>query len=320
MIKKSKFLSILIVLEKNEFDLSKNLNTLFKFLEKNYYNFEIVLIDKNYDNENSDIIRDVINHCNSIKYFKIVSIFDENVGLSVGLQNVIGDLIILFKLNRDPVEAINLLVDESENNANIVFARSIKKKSFKRIILSPFINILLKLLRYKLPSDLTTLMCIDRAVLNNFPDIKITDENLFIQLLLFNSKSKIINYSKYNNKNDLKDDFLKFKKLISYSSLQSFKFLSYLGLFGSCASLVIGAYTIIINFIKTDIIEGWTTIIIFQSSLFFILFLVLTILSEYIANFIKQSSRNKNFMITEEISSPTLINDERLNIMTKEFE
>ncbi|MDC1054491.1 hypothetical protein OAQ39_04285, partial [Alphaproteobacteria bacterium] len=60
--------------------------------------------------------------------------------------------------------------------------------------------------------------------------------------------------------------------------------------------------------------------IIFQSSLFFILFLVLTILSEYIANFIKQSSRNKNFMITEEISSPTLINDERLNIMTKEFE
>ena len=82
---------------------------------------------------------------------------------------------------------------------------------------------------------------------------------------------------------------------------------------GLCAFLAV-TYSILINFIKADVIEGWTTTIFFFSIFFMILFVVLAFLGEYMERLLSEIYNKNRFHISGEERSTFMIETNRFNV------
>jgi len=103
--------------------------------------------------------------------------------------------------------------------------------------------------------------------------------------------------------------------IITSHSTQPLRFMSWVGFFASVVNLVYALYVVIIALTKKNVAEGWVSTSLELSGMFFILFLFMVILSEYIGKILVESRRDARYYVLDELSSTTsLANAERKNI------
>jgi polyisoprenyl-phosphate glycosyltransferase len=100
-----------------------------------------------------------------------------------------------------------------------------------------------------------------------------------------------------------------------FNSTKPLRWVSLLGILGSLSALIFAIYSIVVNIIKNDVIEGWTSMVFFSSFLFMILFIILAFLGEYIARLLNENSNQKNYYISNEETSTILLEADRFNVL-----
>jgi hypothetical protein len=101
---------------------------------------------------------------------------------------------------------------------------------------------------------------------------------------------------------------------VIFNSLKPLRFIGVLGLFASFCAFLFALYSIIVNLVKAHVQEGWTTQVLFTSAMFFFLFLVLSVLGEYVARLIDESNTGSDYDVLAEKHSATMIDPERRNV------
>jgi len=79
-----------------------------------------------------------------------------------------------------------------------------------------------------------------------------------------------------------------------------------LGLMASFINLAYFGYIFIVSLIKQEIAEGWLTTNVMSTLMFFFLFLILTVLSEYIARILEETKDRPLYFIDYEVDSPVM--------------
>jgi hypothetical protein len=81
------------------------------------------------------------------------------------------------------------------------------------------------------------------------------------------------------------------------------RFASLLGLVASAANVVYLFYILVVSLIKQRIAEGWITTSLTHTTMFLMLFLILSILSEYIARILDETKEQPLYFVEFETNS-----------------
>jgi hypothetical protein len=103
-------------------------------------------------------------------------------------------------------------------------------------------------------------------------------------------------------------------RLLVTTSHAPLRWVAMLALFGAFANIVYSVYVILIAIFKADVAPGWVTLSLQSSGMFFLLSLVLLVLSEYILNMASLSNQGPLYHVAQEFTSEKLTRRERLNL------
>ncbi len=87
-----------------------------------------------------------------------------------------------------------------------------------------------------------------------------------------------------------------------------------LSLFGAFANLIYSIYVVAIGILKSDVAPGWISLSLQQSGMFFLISLVLLVLSEYIMQMVSLSNEGPLYHVGQEFTSTRMTRREKLNI------
>jgi hypothetical protein len=87
-----------------------------------------------------------------------------------------------------------------------------------------------------------------------------------------------------------------------------------LSFLGAISNLIYSMYVILIAIFKPDVAEGWVTLSLQQSAMFFLISLVLLVLGEYIINMARLTNEGPSYHVANEFTSAKMTRNEKLNI------
>ena len=87
-----------------------------------------------------------------------------------------------------------------------------------------------------------------------------------------------------------------------------------ISLFGALANLIYSIYVVAIFLTKADVAQGWVSMSLQQSGMFFLISLVLLVLGEYILHMASLSNEGPLYHVGQEFTSARITRREKLNI------
>jgi TM2 domain-containing membrane protein YozV len=90
--------------------------------------------------------------------------------------------------------------------------------------------------------------------------------------------------------------------------------MSSLGVMGSLIAMLFSFYSVVAHIFNDQVASGWTTTILFMSTLFTILFIMLAFFGEYLARLLNDRSEHKEYNVVYERNSSVMLNENRSNV------
>lgn len=92
---------------------------------------------------------------------------------------------------------------------------------------------------------------------------------------------------------------------------------STLGLAGAMLNVLYSIYVIVVAFTRPHVAAGWTTLSLQQSGMFFLLSLIIFVLTEYAIDHLRSSRSGTPYFLVDEMTSAVLTRRQRLNVETQ---
>ncbi|ATC97652.1 MAG: glycosyltransferase [Pseudomonadota bacterium] len=297
---------------------SKSLNKISELhdtLEKNYSDFEIVIIDQS-DNESvTQEVGTALKRFTSIRHIELSFKVKHDVAIAAGVENSIGDYIVHFNLDSDPIHAVEDLVSICMSKTDIVFGECKQLFSYKYDLIKPLINVLESVSKAKFPDYFTELFCINRKVANAVTETGRYHHKFFARIIRTGYKVSTYSYSTQSDKKrssalELKNSF---RELI-FNSTRPLRWMSALGCLGGFLAFIFSVYSVLANIISGNVVQGWTTLVLFSSMLFMLLFVILAFFGEYLGRLLDDRSDKRDYCVKNEQHSTVMVNKNRINV------
>jgi len=314
------FISVILVMKNNNNYFLEYLDKLAPYLEKHYYDYEILIIDQISNDYNTNKIDNSLRRHKSIRHIFLSKIVSEEIAIAVGMENAIGDFIINLNIEFDSFKLVNKLVNKGVKGNDIIVCVSDKITSFLYKYFRNLSTSLLKQVGYALPKNSTGTFCFSRKTINIFSKTGSIDPKFYLKM--GNTGFSICtficdNFINHSYKKSILEGLSITFYILIFNSTKPLRWMSILGIFGSLLGILFSIYSLIINLINEEVTPGWTTMIFFMSSLFALLFTMLTFFGEYLARLLNDRNESKDYNIVLEKNSSVMINENRHNVLFK---
>lgn len=324
MNKDESFISVVATIFNNESILRDFVLDVVRELKKHYRYYELILIDDGSTDRSMEIIDSLILQMEGIRCLRLSRRYGKEIAIYAGLENTIGDYVVVLSPESDPVTLLSSFVQKAANSGGIVYGISMKKENqsrLYRICRGLFFSIFVRLFRLDIPKHATYYLAFSRSALNAL--IRIKDKVRFVRHLSMTigfPKESIHYKSEYRNEE--KTQRLQFQSfedaiaMITRHSTLPLRAVAWIGIAGSIMNVIYVGYIILIYFIKDHVAEGWVTTSMLNASMYLLLFLVLTVFSRYFIVILDEMRNRPEYFIAEEKSSSILLtHPERLNVV-----
>lgn len=315
------FVSVVTIISDSTGDLEHHVTEIYKHLDKHFTDYEIILLDQSLDGIFQQHIDNLLSVIPSVRYMQLASPVPNDIALAAGIENAIGDFVVLMTLNEDPADIIIDLVNKCFSGYDIVIGVSDQNRTLGYKVVRPFVKQILKSIDYDIPNNATSLRCLSRRTVNSITQTGRFHHQFYVRInktgypyVSYMYKLK----NKDGNTRTLRKGIKQAVNLLVFNSTKPLRWMSVLGLFGSFMAFAFAFYSLVIRFFKDNIIEGWTTAVLFSSMLFMILFIILAFFGEYMSRLLDDRSEQRDYSIASEKNSSVMINQSRYNV-TEEF-
>lgn len=312
-----------ILITKNDGDIIEGRLKLIKeVLSK--VNLEILVIDSNSQDETVEKIR---NLKSVIPYTRILILskeYDPEVSLTAGLDNCIGDLAILFNLYTDPPKVIPNLIYKLLEGNDIVVGKIIGEVVKQSIFTKFFLNLVEKLSTRGFYYRQNFLTGLNRKAINSITRTRRKSRNFaYIHSLIGFRKAEFMYkatsiYKQKLRKENFFDIFFPILDTIVSNSYRPIRFLVLAGIVLSALFLlfvfVIVVLVVFFN-MKHLVPPGWVSISTVVGSLFFLLFSVLALISEYMIRIMNETRNEPLYFIADEINQSVILQKKKANVI-----
>lgn len=315
------FVSVVFVVDSHMEGVSDKTKKLAALLRSRYANYEVLVLDNGIDRGELVELKKILDKVPCIRVVRLSKNHDTDTAIFAGVEAAIGDYVCLL-YNIDPIELVPEFI-ETNQKKDIVFgvARNLVRRSYpERIGARLFYWYSKRYLDIKVSHRSTYFISMNRSVAN-----ALTRSGRFVRHI--RHMAHRVGFSSTTFEYDLPAGsqpytHIKPATLISRAidltssySNHPLRMLSYLGMLAGTLNIIYAVYVVIINLSQNDVAKGWTTTSLQSSLMFFILFMILAVLAEYIGKILVETQQEPPYHIMQELSSTVSIADEtRLNV------
>ena len=294
-------------------------------LRAKYTNYEVVLVESLAESDSIGRLIELTRSISCIRLIRLSAEVNREVMILAGLEAAIGDFVVVLTPDSDPPRAISDLVDIMQTGKDIVFGLS------KTPVPRSFLGLLgsrvfywygRKFIGLNIPLNATYLVGQNRRSINALTRIKGRYRHVRHLTRQVGFNTATYNYTPIDNHTPRKDrglveSFRLANEIIVSYSRHPLRVVSMMGLVAGGLNLVYALYAISNYLLNTHVEQGWTTLSLELSVMFFILFIILSVISEYIGRILEETRAQPAYHIMEELSSTVLVADEtRRNVTT----
>lgn len=294
-------------------------------LRDNYTNYELVLVDDGSEDETVAKVTQLHERHECMRLIRLSRRFGEEIAIFAGLDSVIGDFVVVMLPNSDPPSLIPEMVGLARQTGGIVFgiAQGQPQSLVVRLGSAVFYWYCRRVAELNLPKNTTQFRVLSRQAVNALTQVKNRYRYLRVLSTHVGFRSRSFPYRPLNRSGEPQARrFLQAMNaaidIMITTSGHPLRFASWLGILASACNMLYATYVVLIYALKDQVAEGWTTLSLQNAAMFFFVFLILTVSSEYLGHILVESKDRPLYYVLEERHSTVLIADEdRKNVVTE---
>jgi polyisoprenyl-phosphate glycosyltransferase len=299
------FVSIVIITDSTTENLADSVRDLAALLRASYTNYEVIVVDNNLTLSETVETIDLLDTVPCIRVIKLSRQYGKDVCVFVGLESAIGDVVVI-KDTTDPLSLVKKFVSEVREY-DLVFG--VSSKPTRAGVINNYGAKLFywyngKFLDIYIPERSTYFIAFSRRALNAVTRSRQYARHIRYMARQVGYKSTEIEYVPDQ---PLKRDKKKVSELI-FSALElatnysksPLRFVTWIGFIISILNLVYAVYVISAKLFINNIAQGWTTLSLQNSIMFFFLFAILAVMCEYIGQILQESRDQPPYHIADE--------------------
>ena len=293
-------------------------------LRDTYANYELVLVDDGSTDDTSGVVRRLLPEYECVRLIRLSRHFGEETAIAAGLDTVIGDFVAVLLPNTDPPRLIPEMVARSRAGVGVVFGVRTNRGGESlavRLGARLWYWYSRHFLDLNLPENSSQMRVLSRQAVNAV--VQIRDKYRYLRIL-----SADVGYAHAGLPYEpiLRDpakpsrSFLERVSvtvdIIIANSQHPLRLVTVIGLVASGLNMLYMVYIVLIYFSRDDVAPGWTTLSMQSAVMFLLVFMVLSVMSEYLGHILVESRQRPLYHVLDEHNSPTVIADrERRNVV-----
>lgn len=315
--KSQSFISVIIDLQVNKLEALNHIEALQQYLDARYNDYELLLlVQKNAQRAVHHQIDSLLKTVPAIRYLQLTNNIPTDVALAAGLENAIGDFLVLLDPVGDPLDLIEKSVSLCKEGNDVIVGTAKTKSSPLYAITRPLVSWALASIDYKLPRNATNFRCLSRRATNAVIATGHFHQQFFMRIQNSGFEQKVLPYISFSSE---EKTFYKgvreMMRLMVFNSSSPLRFISMLGLSGSAIACVVALYAVLMRFIRDDIVGGWASTFLLISFFSFLQFVILAFISEYLGRLLTEQDHSQDYAIIFEKNSAVMVNQDRINVL-----
>jgi glycosyltransferase involved in cell wall biosynthesis len=287
--------------------------------------YEIVLVDDASRDDTVEIVQRIQKKVENIQLYCLNRRSGLDVALVAGLDNSIGDFVITLNVERDPIALIPMLWEKAlQGNEAVCGVRKdwsgggLHARA-NRMFYAAFESTT----GLRVPAGLSDLRLYSRRIVGYITQNN--DRHLLLRVLPYFASHRVVTLEYEPLKRgdgfgprSWPDALLAGLTILLASSIRPLRLLTLMALVASSLSLLYAVYVLGVALLKKHVVEGWESLALPMAVMFFFIFTILGILSEYIYMLSQQSGNRPVYSIVKESASSALEIERKLNIVDGE--
>ncbi|MDY5557218.1 glycosyl transferase, partial [Helicobacter sp.] len=245
----------------------------------------------------------------NLRIFEVSNKLTKNLYYQVFLQNCIGDYLVFIDLEENDIDSFLEILTKAREYDIVIGVRKQKIQSLTQKFTSYLFYRFIKIFyRYTIREDYSDFCVLNRKVINYLLKEKL--DIYLLRLIQFDSRFSKCEYPFMPICNNKKNNFFDSVELgidiIIQNSYKTLRLATILSLFISLFNFLYLMYVLSSYFLNINVIGGWTSTSIYLVTTNSCLFLILSILGEYLRTILMRAKHNNLHEIIEERSNFSL--------------
>ena len=295
-----------------------------EILKDNYANYELVLVDDGSADNSSQKVSEALSLYECVRLIRLSRHFGVELAISAGLDTAIGDFVVIMMPNNDPPGEIPEMVTLCKKGTGIVTGVRTNRQGepyWSRLGAKIFYWYTNKVLELNIPENSSLFRALSRQAVNAITQVR--DRYRYIRLISnyigysqIEYKYSAINRSPRKTHRSFRQSVNLAVDLVVANSAHPLRIVSAIGLIAGLLNLLYITYVIGIYLFKDKVAEGWVTTNFQSAVMFFFIFVILTVLSEYVGRILEETRHRPLYYVLEEKNSSVMVADaDRRNVV-----
>lgn len=291
----------------------KNLATL---LARNYTNYEVLVVDNSMTAQQIQELVDILDKVACVRILRLSRRHNKDTAIFSGLEASIGDFVCIMNPVLDPPEVITNMIATNRSGIDIVQGVStipVDGKVYARWGRTLFYWYNRRFLDTEIPLNATYLVSFNRRAVNAIMSANRSQRYIRHLSRRIGFKLDTFEYKPMQHPRSdrtLRTGVIEALEIITSLSSHPLRFITWLGVMAAIINFGYAFYVVILNLTGQSIAEGWTTLSLQSSIMFFFLFVILAIMAEYLGSILAESRQGSPYHVVEELTSTVGIADE----------
>ena len=286
-------------------------------LEANYANYELLLVDDGSRDTSGERLSSVLVKFRCIRVVRLSRRYGTEIAIAAGLDTAIGDYVVVMLPASDPPALIPAMISRVRAGAELVYGVHVERgaePTWARLGASAFYTIGAKLFDLRLARNSSYFRVMTRQAVNAIARMK--DKYRYLRLLSLEVAAAVepfpyvpIALRPTRSHRGLIESFAEAIGIVVAHSTRPLRIVSGLGLLASAVNLLYMVYVVLIYLLKAKVAEGWTTSSMQASAMFFLVFLILAVMGEYLVRILEESRDRPLYNVAGERNSNLVVAD-----------
>ncbi len=320
------FISLVVPVQDDADVLDAFVREAAEVLEGRYANYELVLVDDGSTDGSGAVAARLLESVKCVRYLRLSRRFGTEAAIAAGLDSVIGDFTVVMQPANDPPSLIPALVERARAGGGVVFG--VKEgdpggRPWSTVGTRLFWAFGRRYLDLKVPEGAGYLQCLSRDAVNAITRMKDKYRSIRLMATEFGGHVATLGYQPVarrpvpRTRSFWASVDLAVGVMVTHST-RPLRFVAVLGLAASFANLLYMVYAVAVYLTRDDVAHGWTTTALQVSGMFFLLFLCMAVISEYLGRVLEESRDRPIYHSVEERNSNVMVRDtERRNVVAE---
>jgi glycosyltransferase involved in cell wall biosynthesis len=294
-------------------------------LKDRYRFFEIVLVDDGSTDGTNAAIQPLLKRIRRIRYMLLSKPFGREVALTAGIESAIGDYVVTLDPRTDPFDLIPVMIDCCRKSGGIVHGMAenqLKRWFFREWCGGLFRNYCRKHLGVDLKHGVSDFRVMSRQAVNALLQVREQSRYLRVMTLSLGYQHHFSPYQVKNRKGyrppAWHNEVVTAVNLLAANTRHPLRIVTAVGVLGALLNLSYACYVMVVYLLRPTVAEGWTTLSLQASGMFFLICLILAVLSEYVGVILGEVRTRPLYFIAQELNSSVLLEDTIQSSIVKE--